>query len=54
MTKELDDYHRGEMDCLNDVAHKGRQTEDYNAGYSFQYQFLERLTAISERQENEC
>lgn len=49
MTQALADYHRGEMDCINGKAHKGRQSADYDAGYSFQYEVEQQRTEQSER-----
>ena len=49
MTQALDDYHRGELDCINGKAHKGGETADYDAGYNFQYALEQQQTAKSER-----
>jgi len=50
MTQALDDYHRGEMDCINGQAHKGGDSADYDAGYAFQYELEQQQTAQSERE----
>ena len=46
---EANDYLRGMSDCQAGVEHKEGQGQDYDRGYSTQYQQEQNLTALSER-----
>ncbi len=49
MTQALEDYHRGELDCINGKAHKAGESSDYDAGFNFQYALEQQQTEQSER-----
>ena len=47
--KNLDDYQKGEEDCKNGVPHREGMSEEYDAGYSFQYMREQNENARSEQ-----
>ena len=45
----VDDFLRGEKDCMDGIPHKEGQSEAYDAGYSSRYTHEQNMAELSEK-----